>query len=227
MANFTPVSAAVGGGLIGLASVLLMLLTGRIAGISGIFGGLLKAGSDDRGWRIAFIAGLILAPLAAGWIGYGMLPPQMPGWAVITAAGLLVGFGTRLGGRLHLRSQHLWGSAAIRPLRHSDRDLHARRDRDGRRHPSPVGRLNHADDRSPVLRIGVRRRPADFGNGPAGKSVGVSGYIRGLGPQPRRCDGRSTCRFDSRIHAGKAPCPASLRARNVFGRPIRGSIDRL
>jgi hypothetical protein len=98
MANFTPVSAAVGGGLIGLASVLLMLLTGRIAGISGIFGGLLKAGSDDRGWRIAFIAGLILAPLAAGWIGYGMLPPQMPGWAVITAAGLLVGFGTRLGG---------------------------------------------------------------------------------------------------------------------------------
>src|SRR3954464_5632361 len=98
MANFTPVSAAVGGGLIGLASVLLMLLTGRIAGISGIFGGLLKAGSDDRGWRLAFIAGLILAPLAAGWIGYGMLPPQMPGWTVIAAAGLLVGFGTRLGG---------------------------------------------------------------------------------------------------------------------------------
>ena len=98
MANFTPISAAVGGGLIGLASVLLMLLTGPIAGISGIFGGLLKAGSDDRGWRIAFIAGLILAPLAAGWIGYGMSPPQMPGWAVIIAAGLLVGFGTRLGG---------------------------------------------------------------------------------------------------------------------------------
>lgn len=99
MANFTPVSAAVGGGLIGLSSVLLMLLTGRIAGISGIFDGLLKAGSDDRGWRIAFIAGLILAPLVAGWAGYAMLPPQMPAsWTVIVAAGLLVGFGTRLGG---------------------------------------------------------------------------------------------------------------------------------
>ena len=99
MANFTPLSAAIGGGLIGLSSVLLMLLTGRIAGISGIFGGLLNPGTGDKGWRIAFIAGLILAPLLAGWIGYGMPKPQMPAsWAVIIAAGLLVGFGTRLGG---------------------------------------------------------------------------------------------------------------------------------
>ena len=65
MADFTPISAAVGGGLIGLSSVLLMLLTGRIAGISGIFGGLLDLGNGDKGWRIAFIAGLILAPVCA------------------------------------------------------------------------------------------------------------------------------------------------------------------
>lgn len=99
MANFTPVSAAIGGGLIGLSSVLLMLLTGRLAGISGIFGGLMNVAGDDKSWRMAFLAGLILAPLVAGWAGYAMLPPQMPAsWTVITAAGLLVGFGTRLGG---------------------------------------------------------------------------------------------------------------------------------
>src|SRR3954470_9042743 len=98
MANFTPLSAAIGGALIGLSSVLLMLLAGRIAGISGIFGGLLGP-ADDRGWRIAFIAGLILAPLIAGAIGYPMPTPKLPSsWTIIIAAGLLVGFGTRLGG---------------------------------------------------------------------------------------------------------------------------------
>ena len=99
MANFTPISAAIGGGLIGLSAVLLMLLTGRIAGISGILGRLLDWRADDKDWRIAFIAGLILAPLMAGWMGYGMPAPKLPtSWAVIIAAGLLVGFGTRLGG---------------------------------------------------------------------------------------------------------------------------------
>jgi uncharacterized membrane protein YedE/YeeE len=99
MASFTPVSAAIGGCLIGLSAVLLMLLAGRIAGISGIFGGLLDVRSNDKGWRMAFIAGLILVPVIAGLIGYGMAPPKLPAsWAVIVAAGLLVGFGTRLGG---------------------------------------------------------------------------------------------------------------------------------
>jgi hypothetical protein len=98
MANFTPVSAAIGGALIGLAGTLLMLLTGRIAGISGIFGGLVSPGAGDWGWRIAFIAGLILAPLAAGVVGYQTAPPQLPAsWGLIVGAGLLVGFGTRLG----------------------------------------------------------------------------------------------------------------------------------
>jgi uncharacterized protein len=99
MADFTPVSAAIGGVLIGLSATLLMLLTGRVAGISGIFGGCLAFGRADKGWRIAFVAGLILAPLTASWAGYGMPSPQMPAsWTVVIAAGLLVGFGTRLGG---------------------------------------------------------------------------------------------------------------------------------
>jgi uncharacterized membrane protein YedE/YeeE len=99
MANFTPISAAIGGGLIGLSAALLMLLTGRTAGISGIFGGCLGFGTSDKDWRIAFIVGLVLAPLVAGWIGYAMPSPQMPSsWTVTIAAGLLVGFGTRLGG---------------------------------------------------------------------------------------------------------------------------------
>ena len=99
MAHFTPLSAAIGGALIGLSAVLLMLLTGRIAGISGIFSGLLNLRGEDKGWRIAFVAGLILAPVISGAIGYGMVPPKLPAsWAVLAAAGLLVGFGTRLGG---------------------------------------------------------------------------------------------------------------------------------
>jgi uncharacterized membrane protein YedE/YeeE len=99
MANFTPISAAVGGGLIGLSAVLLMLLTGRVAGISGILGGLLNPRSGEIGWRIAFIAGLILAPLIAARLGNAMPSPQMPAsWTVIVGAGLLVGFGTRLAG---------------------------------------------------------------------------------------------------------------------------------
>jgi uncharacterized membrane protein YedE/YeeE len=98
MGDFTPVSAAIGGALIGLAAALLMLLTGRIAGISGIFAGLVLPGSNDRGWGIAFIAGLVLAPLTAGVFGYPVAPPQLPAsWGVIVGAGLLVGFGTRLG----------------------------------------------------------------------------------------------------------------------------------
>jgi uncharacterized membrane protein YedE/YeeE len=96
MTTFTPLSAAIGGALIGLAAVLLMLLTGRLAGISGILGGLLS-GSSDRPWRVAFILGLILAPIAGTLAGYPLSAPAMPAsWGIVIAAGLLVGFGTRL-----------------------------------------------------------------------------------------------------------------------------------
>ena len=97
MANFTPISAAVGGALIGLAAVLLMFLNGRIAGITGVFAGLIDPISTDRGWRATFIAGLILAPLSATLVGYTIPIPQMPASLVtIVVGGLLVGFGTRL-----------------------------------------------------------------------------------------------------------------------------------
>lgn len=97
MANFTPISAAVGGALIGLSAVLLMLLNGRIAGITGIFAGLIEPLSTDRTWRATFIAGLAAAPLSAALIGYTVPIPLMPpSLAVIAVAGLLVGFGTRL-----------------------------------------------------------------------------------------------------------------------------------
>jgi uncharacterized protein len=99
MTNFTPVSALIGGALIGLASALLMLLIGRVAGISGIVGGCLLPDATDRDWRFAFIAGLVVAPLIGALAGAPLPLPQIPAsWAVIVGAGLLVGFGTRLGG---------------------------------------------------------------------------------------------------------------------------------
>ena len=97
MAPFDPVSALIGGALIGLAAVLLMLLAGRIAGVSGILGEALTG--EDRGWRVAFLLGLIAAPLLLGALGQPVPSPSMPAsFAVVVAAGLLVGFGTRLGG---------------------------------------------------------------------------------------------------------------------------------
>jgi uncharacterized membrane protein YedE/YeeE len=97
MAPFDPVSAAIGGALIGLAATLLMLLTGRIAGIAGIFGDLVDLAGGDRVWRLAFVVGLIAAPLAPAAGGYALRAPAMPGFGIVAIAGLLVGVGTRLG----------------------------------------------------------------------------------------------------------------------------------
>lgn len=98
MSPFDPTSAVIGGALIGLAAVLLMLLLGRIAGISGIIGGLLSGATGDRAWRFAFVAGLVATPLVAAAAGHPMPLPAMPGsWWLIAAGGLMVGFGTRLG----------------------------------------------------------------------------------------------------------------------------------
>ena len=97
MANFTPISAAIGGALIGLSAALLMLLNGRIAGVTGIFAGLIEPQGNDRAWRAAFVVGLVAAPLSAALIGYTVPIPQMPTSTItIAVAGLLVGFGTRL-----------------------------------------------------------------------------------------------------------------------------------
>ena len=69
MANFEPLSALLGGALIGLSAALLMLFVGRIAGISGILGDLLAPGANYRDWRIAFLGGLVAAPLLYALVG--------------------------------------------------------------------------------------------------------------------------------------------------------------
>lgn len=96
--NFTPVSATLGGVFIGLAAVWLMASIGRIAGVSGIVGGLARAGKTDRVWRMAFIIGLIAAPLLVGRVKPELLQPSFPTTGVLLAcAGLLVGVGTTFG----------------------------------------------------------------------------------------------------------------------------------
>lgn len=98
MENFTPVPALLGGTLIGLAASALLLFTGRIAGISGIYGGLLKPVAGDIGWRAAFVGGLLV-----GGVLLALLAPQTiaataaRSLPATVAAGLLVGFGVRLG----------------------------------------------------------------------------------------------------------------------------------
>lgn len=95
--NFTPCTSLVGGLFIGLAVAILLLFNGRIAGISGIIGGLLSPQKNDILWRLAFIFGLIVAPFF-----FSMLSPLPKvtidaGTYRLIAAGLLVGIGTRYG----------------------------------------------------------------------------------------------------------------------------------
>ena len=91
------VGGIIGGGLIGLASLILLALNGRIAGVSGILGGIVCGGAGDRRWRIAFMVGLI-AGAGVCALARGGLPLHLQAqglWLVV--AGLLVGFGTRIG----------------------------------------------------------------------------------------------------------------------------------
>ena len=94
---FTPWSALIGGMLIGLAAALFALLNGRIAGISGVLGGLLKPMRGDVGWRVAFVGGLVVAPLVYGL--FATLPSVQidASYVALVVAGLLVGIGTRYG----------------------------------------------------------------------------------------------------------------------------------
>lgn len=99
MENFTPVSALSGGVLIGLAAAMLLLLNGRIAGVSGIAGGLIALNKGDMMWRAFFLGGLIV-----GALGYGFAQPASTAITisdslpVLILGGLAVGFGTRMGG---------------------------------------------------------------------------------------------------------------------------------
>jgi uncharacterized protein len=93
-AHFTPWASLAGGVLIGVAAAMLVLLSGRIAGISGIVGGLLKPVGGDAAWRVAFIAGLLAAPLI---LGQAVAARIDAGIAMLAVAGLLVGIGTSVG----------------------------------------------------------------------------------------------------------------------------------
>lgn len=97
--QFTPVSATIGGALIGLAAVILMAANGRIAGISGIAGGLIGPGqaAGERLWRAMFIAGLIAAPLLYMALGPAIVVTITASTPLLIAAGLLVGVGTQMG----------------------------------------------------------------------------------------------------------------------------------
>lgn len=93
--HFTPGLSLAGGVLLGLASALFILVNGRILGISGIVGGLLRPRAGDAAWRIAFLLGLLSAPIA--WQLFAALPEARidAGWGTLVLAGLLVGAGTR------------------------------------------------------------------------------------------------------------------------------------
>ena len=97
--HFTPWLSLAGGIVLGLASALFILFNGRILGISGILGGLLVPQRGDAGWRIAFLLGMALAPVTLALIAPGLIsaPRIDAGFATLVAAGLLVGYGTRLG----------------------------------------------------------------------------------------------------------------------------------
>ena len=96
--HFTPGASLAGGLLIGLASALFILANGRIAGISGILGGLLRPSGNDVVWRLAFLLGLIAAPLVASLFIAPSVPTIDANAEVLVVAGLLVGIGTRYGG---------------------------------------------------------------------------------------------------------------------------------
>lgn len=97
MESFTPVSALVGGALIGLSASLLMLFHGKVAGISGIFGNVVSPRTDDRSVGLYFLGGLVIAGVIARLVHPSSLPSATPSLAVGAVAGLLVGFGTQLG----------------------------------------------------------------------------------------------------------------------------------
>lgn len=95
--HFTPWTALSGGLLLGLAAAALVLLHGRILGISGILGGLLRPRSKDVGWRVAFLLGMLAAPLVYR-LAVGAREVHIDAsWAMVVLAGLLVGLGTRYG----------------------------------------------------------------------------------------------------------------------------------
>lgn len=95
--HFTPLESAIGGVVIGAAASMLILFCGRVAGISGILGGVLSRANNNKGWRIAFLLGMVLSPVL--WRLVAPLPAVSitASWPMLVVAGLLVGVGTRYG----------------------------------------------------------------------------------------------------------------------------------
>jgi uncharacterized protein len=98
MHDFTPWSALAGGALIGLAASLLLLGSGRVAGVSGMIAGVLLGPSPERSWRAWFLAGLVLGGLVLGLLLPGSIGASPRPLGLLALAGVLVGFGTRTGG---------------------------------------------------------------------------------------------------------------------------------
>ena len=96
--NFTPWSAAIGGAVIGLAAALLVLVNGRVAGISGIVGAMLRPRTGDVAWRVAFVGGLLFSPMVYAAVAAAPSATIEAGYPALIAAGLLVGIGTRFSG---------------------------------------------------------------------------------------------------------------------------------
>lgn len=96
--HFTPMQSLAGGALIGLAAAMLILVNGRVAGVSGMLGGLLQTPREGLSWRLCFLTGVVVAPLSV--LLFGRLPQSniAASWQVLILGGVLVGFGTRLGG---------------------------------------------------------------------------------------------------------------------------------
>ncbi|MGO3130586.1 MAG: YeeE/YedE family protein [Alcaligenes sp.] len=95
--SFTPWSALLGGSLIGLAASILVLFNGRVLGVSGLFSGTWSGAVGDKAWRWMALLGLAAAPWLYRLVGETVPVVQSPAWMGVIVAGLLVGFGTRLG----------------------------------------------------------------------------------------------------------------------------------
>jgi uncharacterized membrane protein YedE/YeeE len=98
MEHFTPFASLFGGVLMGVSSSLLFVLSGRIAGISGIVSGTVRATQGDRAWRALFVAGLVLGGAVMAWLRPGTMQGTPRGLIATVVAGVLVGFGSQLGG---------------------------------------------------------------------------------------------------------------------------------
>ena len=173
---FTPWSALAGGAIIGFAAAMFALVNGRIAGISGIVGGLLRPTLPDAAWRAAFLAGLVVAPIV--YVLFAPLPPIVidTGYAVLVVAGSPRRRRDALWGRLHERSRRLRiiaGFARARSLprscswqqglpRCSSPGTSSRADRGHVRDFSPSSQVSRSESGSSSPRWRIRRKCSDF-----------------------------------------------------------------